>query len=189
MGDFIEDSLKFLDEDPKQRKEPKENRKRFVKLAAVLAAAAVVLVMIFAPVRLQADISAYADTPITVSGLQDEDFTITPGELARMKLTKKTVTGKSAKAGTITAVGPTMNTFLKQYGKTVADFKEVKFYAADNYSVALLETFQQKTIILSLANGKETLKDTHQPLRVVVPGEDSSKWIRGVVKIVFIPND
>ena len=48
----------------------------------------------------KADLSAYADTPITVMGLTDEPFTVTPAELAQLKCVDAKARGNSDKAGT-----------------------------------------------------------------------------------------
>ena len=51
----------------------------------------------------KADLSAYADTPITVTGLTDEPFTVTPAELAQLKCVDAKARGNSDKAGTVRA--------------------------------------------------------------------------------------
>ena len=51
----------------------------------------------------KADLSAYADTPITVMGLTDEPFTVTPEELAQLKCVDAKARGNSDKAGTVCA--------------------------------------------------------------------------------------
>jgi len=190
MGDFIEDSLKYLNEEPDEKKKRQKRQKKhfsrkWILLFVCLACAVTAVVFAYCATHVTADISAYGDREIEVAGLKDESFYITPRELSQMKISKQTVTGKSQKAGTFTGVGPTMAVFLAQYGETVSDFKQVKFYAEDDYTIVLVASLQEKTIILSVANGSDPLKDNQQPLRIVIPGEDSSKWIRNVVKIEF----
>lgn len=51
----------------------------------------------------KADLSAYADTPITVTRLTDEPFTVTPAELAQLKCVDAKARGNSDKAGTVRA--------------------------------------------------------------------------------------
>jgi hypothetical protein len=47
------------------------------------------------------DISEYGDAQITVVGLTDSEFTITPNELAKLELVNRSASGGSAKAGTV----------------------------------------------------------------------------------------
>lgn len=192
-NDFIDNSLKYLDEEPKKRKKSKSKKNTTKKsrvrksiLAIVLVAAvAAGGIFFYRTTHVNADITSYADAQIEVDGITDEPIYITPAQLAKMKITKETVTGKSQKAGTFTGVGPTLATFVASYGETVDSFKQVKFYAKDDYSIVLVESLHEKTVIMSVANGDDPLEDSQQPLRIVVPGEDSSKWIRSVTKIVF----
>lgn len=134
----------------------------------------------------KADISAYGDTPITISGLADEDFTITPNELAQLECVHMSGTGKTAKSGSVSAVGPTLDTFLAQYGKTRADFTKVRFTASDKYVVALTgKHLSDWDIVLSVASGNNPLPDGEQPLRIFIPKAESSYWVYAVVKIEF----
>ena len=161
-------------------------------LAIVIAAVLVVGLRIgVGPTILWADISAYENEQILVTGLTDEDFYITPGQLAELPLEKVTATGETAKAGTVNGIGPTMDTFIEAYGEGAAkeDFKQVKFYASDNYTTALVRTLQEGEIVLSIANGNEPLYEGHQPLRIVIPGEDSGTWIYMITAIEFTPKD
>jgi hypothetical protein len=80
------------------------------------------------------DISEYGDTPIEIIGLTDESFTITPNDLAKLKLSSTTATGATAKAGTVSGVGISLIDFLAEYGKTPGDFKTIRFTASDEYS-------------------------------------------------------
>lgn len=142
------------------------------------------------PTILWADISSYANEQILVTGLGD-DFYVTPAELAELPLEEVTAVGQTEKAGTVNGVGPTLDTFLEYYGDgaTKEDFKQVKFYASDNYTTALVRTLQEGEIVLSIANGKDPLYEEQQPLRIVIPGEDSGTWIRLVTTIEFTPKD
>lgn len=68
----------------------------------------------------RADISAYADTPITVVDLTEEPFTITPGELAQLDCVSATARGNSDKAGTVQARGPLLRTLAESRGRQSA---------------------------------------------------------------------
>ncbi len=134
----------------------------------------------------KADISAYKDQQIKIIGLLDEDFYITPGELSEMECTSATAQGKSAKAGTVKAYGPTMETFLEHYGKTFDDFRSIRCVASDDYVVTLgRASWEKYDIIMSIANGSEPLYESQQPLRIVIPGANSGNWIRTVTSIEF----
>lgn len=138
------------------------------------------------PTILWADISAYENEQILVTGLGD-DFYVTPKELAKLPLETVTATGQTQKAGTVSGIGPSMDTFLEVYGNGAEkeDFKQVKFYAKDNYTTALVRSFQEGEIILSIASGNSPLHEGQQPLRIVIPGEDSGTWIYMVTAIEF----
>lgn len=137
-----------------------------------------------------ADISAYEDEQILVTGLEEEDFYITPGELMELECMSATAQGQTAKAGTVEAYGPTLKTFLEKYGKTLDEFKSVKFIAEDDYVVTLGKvSWENYDVILSVADGSEALPDYQQPLRVVIPGGQSGNWVRSVIEIQFTYND
>lgn len=136
---------------------------------------------------LQADLSAYGDQPIRISGLTAEDFTVTPNELAKLDCESQSATGKTQKAGTVNGVGPTLDTFLAQYNKKQTDFQKIIFRAKDGYTITLgPQDLKKHTIILSLANGKEPLSEQEAPLRLLIPGAESGKWVRMVTEIKFI---
>lgn len=136
------------------------------------------------------DISDYGEDQILITGLTEEDFCITPNQLLELECVSETAQGKSAKAGTVKAYGPTMETFLASYGKTFEDFRSIKLIASDDYKVTLgRATWEKYDIILSVANGNKALEDYQQPLRIVIPGGDSGNWARMVVRIEFTYKD
>jgi len=136
---------------------------------------------------IKADLSAYEDEEIRIAGLRSEEFMVTPGELAKLECESQTATGKTQKAGTVRGIGPTLDTFAKQYGKRQTDFKKVVFRAKDGYTITLgTQDLTKYDIILSLANGEKPLSGQEAPLRLVIPGAESSKWIRMVNEIKFM---
>jgi hypothetical protein len=142
-------------------------------------------------VKVEADISAYGDTPITISGLLDEDFTVTPNELAMLDCVAMDESGKTEKAGSFSIVGPLLDTFLAQYGKSRSDFQKIRFFASDEYRITLKDKYlaDDKTIVLSIANGNDPLSEGHQPLRLFIPKVQSSYWIYAVIRIEFVPEE
>ena len=44
-------------------------------------------------------------------------------------------------------------------------------------------------IVLSISGGDDPLNDSETPLRLIVPGAESSYWVYGVVQIEFIAKD
>lgn len=137
-----------------------------------------------------ADISDYENQEILITGLEEEDFSITPGELMEMKCVSATAEGQSEKAGTVHAYGPTLKTFLEQYGRSLEEFKSIRFTASDDYVVTLGKvSWENYEIILSIADGSDALPDYQQPLRVVIPGGQSGNWVRSVVTIEFTEAD
>lgn len=138
-------------------------------------------------VAVQADLSDYGDSPITIRGLKDEDFTVTPNELAKLDCVERTATGATAKAGTVNAVGPLLNTFLAQYGMKMSDFKKIRFLCSDGYrSVLRDEYLTDYEVVLELAEGKDPLPEAQQPLRILIPEAESSYWAYAVTTIEFV---
>ncbi len=139
----------------------------------------------------RADLSSYGDEPIRISGLtDDEDFTVTPKELAKLECESGSATGKTQKAGTVCGVGPTLDTFLAQYNRQQTDFQKIIFRAKDSYTITLgPRDLQEYIIILSLANGNKPLSENEAPLRLVIPEADSGKWVRMVIEIEFVPKE
>lgn len=152
----------------------------------ICAILSLLLVLVLLPGCGKADISDYADRKILVTGLLEEDFYITPGELAQLECVSATARGNSEKAGTVHAYGPTLETFLAQYGKSLSEFKKLRIVAEDGYTVTLGRvTWDKYDVILSIAAGSRPLPDYQQPLRVVVPGGDSGNWVRLVTELQF----
>ena len=141
-------------------------------------------------VKVRADISAYGNTPITISGLSDTDFTVMPNDLAKLECVQMSVSGKTEKSGTVTAVGPLLETFLAQYGKSKSDFAKIRFYASDKYKITLKDEYLTSyKIVLSIARGNDPLPVAQQPLRLFIPQAESSNWIYTVIRIEFIAKE
>ena len=134
-----------------------------------------------------ADLSEYGDMPITITGITDTELTVTPNELAALDCVTRTASGKTAKAGTVNATGPLLDTFLAQYGKSTADFERIRFIASDFYRVVLKDEYlTEYEIVLAVSNGSEPLIAEHRPLRILIPDADSSMWEYAVVRIEFV---
>ena len=132
------------------------------------------------------DISAYEASPIQIVGLTDEPFAVTPRELMALKCTSATARGNSDKAGTVNAYGPTLEALVIAYGHSLSEFRYVRFCASDGYDVTINQlVWDSYDVILSIANGSKPLEVRQQPLRVVIPGYDSGKWVRLVTQIEF----
>ena len=133
-----------------------------------------------------ADISAYGDVPITVSGLTEEEFTITANELSQLECVSRTATGATAKAGTVNAVGPLLDTFLEQYGCKAADFYKIRFLCADNYKVVLRgEYLTDYEVVMAVSSGTQPLDEGLQPMRLLIPEAESNMWAYSVIRIEF----
>ena len=57
-----------------------------------------------------ADLADYGDEPIAIAGLAEEEFAVTPSELAALECVSRTATGATAKAGTVHVTGPLLDT-------------------------------------------------------------------------------
>jgi hypothetical protein len=136
--------------------------------------------------RVEEYIAEYADEIITISGLAAEEFTVTPRELAGLSCVSETVSGSSAKAGTVKGTGPTLATFLAEHGRTPDEFELARFIASDGYRVTFHEkTLAQGEIILALTGGSGSLPASERPMRLIVPGAESGQWIYAVRRIEF----
>jgi hypothetical protein len=137
------------------------------------------------------DISAYAQTGITVSGLEEADFIITPEELAALPIMEISATGSGkgpngeSRAGTVRTYGPTIEAFLQSRGYTLSDFRRIVFLCKDGYSVVLRPDDLQGDVILSIASGKDPLAAYQQPLRIIVPEGATHQWTFGILRIEF----
>lgn len=134
-----------------------------------------------------AAVAEYADARIVIAGLKEEEFAVTPGELAELECVSRSASGKTAKAGSVSATGPTLAVFLEQYGYEQGDFALVRFLASDGYRVTIHERTLTggEDIILAIASGDKPLSQTERPLRLLIPGLDSSQWIYAVERMEF----
>ena len=132
------------------------------------------------------DMSAYGDTPIEVVGLLEEDFTITPNELAQLECVARTATGATAKAGTVNAYGPLLNTFLAQYGCQASDFYKIRILCADGYKVVLKDEYlTDYEVVLCVSYQGAPLPESLQPMRLLIPEAESGKWAYAITRIEF----
>ena len=137
------------------------------------------------------DFSSYADTGISISGIEEADFIVTPQELSELECVEVSATGQGrgpqgeSSVGTVTAYGPTLNTFLAQYGLSQTDFSRIVFECKDGYTVVLARDALESEVILTLSVDKDELAASHQPLRLVIPDESSGQWAYGILRIEF----
>ena len=173
----------------KQRKRNKRLAKVFGGVLGVLIVA-VAAFLVWDEVR-PIDYGAYATQEITIVGLTDDAFTVTPEDLADLECVRMTASGTgqgvggASKAGIVAAYGPLLETFLDQYGYTQTDFRRIKCYCSDGYTVVLRGETLEYDIVLSIASGKDALYEVQRPLRLVIPDEQSGKWAYGVTRIEF----
>ncbi len=196
--------MQVLPQDPYRLEDPytpqaiEKRRRRNWFIARVSAAVVAVLVVAFIAYSIwdevrPADIASYADTPITIVGLTEEEFTITPQDLVEMDCVRLTASGSgsgrgvsgASKAGFVAAYGPLLEDFLNQFGYTQTDFRRIKVYCSDGYTVILRGETLEYDIVMSVASGKNSLYAKQKPLRLVIPDEQSGKWAYGVTKIEF----
>lgn len=138
----------------------------------------------------KADISSYGDTPITITGLTDENFMITPNDLARLDCVSRTATGATAKAGTVNAYGPLLDTFLAQYDCKASDFSKIRFICSDGYKVVLRDEYlTDYEVVMAVSGGSEPLAEAQQPLRILIPDAESSMWAYAVTQIEFVRDE
>ncbi|MEG1501278.1 MAG: hypothetical protein RR396_04910, partial [Clostridiales bacterium] len=110
------------------------------------------------------DIAAYEQETVLITGLTAEDFNITPGQLAKMDCIQGDGVGKSAKAGIIKGYGPTLGSFLAEYGQERKNFSKIRFTSKDGYQKSLGEKMlKDGEVILSIANGMASLGENQRP--------------------------
>ena len=158
--------------------------KSFTVLSLILIASALALTACGPE---SADISAYENDGIVVSGLLDEDFTITPKELLALECVSRSATGATEKAGTVNATGPLLDTFLAQYGYKAADFDRIRFFASDEYRTVLRGDYlTDYEVVMAVSSGTEPLAEGQRPMRLLIPEAESAMWIYAVVRIEFV---
>ncbi len=159
--------------------------KRLLIIIAVVVAAILVSLFLYLSQNKggNADISEYGDDPIRISGLLDEDFFVTPNELSEMKCVSEVGVKKT---DPVFIYGPTLETFVAEYGKTLDEFYSVSVYAYDHYSVTLGKaTWNKYDVILSISDGDEPLAEDHRPLQLAIPGAKAHSWVYQVKEIEF----
>lgn len=123
---------------------------------------------------------------ITITGLTDKDFEITVGELKKFPTVKKRAeaTRANGERVKITATGPLLEEVLQEHGKSIKDYKTIRFTAKDGYSIAVPpDVLNNRQIILAYDIDGKRLVDEDQPVRVVVPGERAMYWVRMLHRI------
>ena len=132
------------------------------------------------------NIPGYGDAPIEISGLKEQDFTVTPNELLNLECVSRTASGATAKAGTVNAYGPLLDTFLEQYHCSMSDFYKIRFICADDYKTLLKgEYLTDYEVVLVISCGDESLPEKQQPLRILIPKAESGMWAYAIVRIEF----
>ena len=130
------------------------------------------------------DISGYENEAITLSGITDQDVSLTIADLKAMDCITKSAESTSDKIGKVKATGPTLETVLSQYGMSQSDIKSIKIYARDDYDVKISnDVLGEDTVILAFGIDGKPLDEESAPLRIVIPGSDSAYWIRMVERI------
>jgi hypothetical protein len=159
-----------------------------IAVMAVLALAGLLVLNAIKP----PDVSAYEASGIAISGLASEDFIVTPAELMQLDCTGASATGTGSgqagetKAGTVKAYGPLLSDFVSQYDCELSDFRRIRVYCKDGYSVILRPELLEGEPILSVADGREALSLYQRPLRLVIPGETTGKWAFGILRMEFV---
>jgi hypothetical protein len=132
---------------------------------------------------------SYLSSEIEIAGVEDAEFSVTVESLTQLDTVSKRAEGARSNGDIvkITAVGPTLDTFLAQYGKKQTDFTTVRFVAEDGYSIAVpQEILEKREIVLAYMDGNTAFdRGQSAPLRAVVIGERAMYWARMVCRIEF----
>ncbi|MBT9159081.1 MAG: molybdopterin-dependent oxidoreductase [Dehalococcoidia bacterium] len=74
------------------------------------------------------------------------------------------------------------------FGKSQQDFQAIRLIAGDGYSIEVpREILRNREIILAYEIDGRPLKEKHQPLRVIIPGERAMYWVFYLIEINLIP--
>lgn len=159
----------------------KINMKRVLTAALMVALCA----MITACGTDDIDISGYENEAITLSGITDQDVSLTIADLKAMDCITKSAESTSDKIGKVKATGPTLETVLSQFGSSQTDFEKVHIIANDGYDIKLNRDFleENKEIILAFGIDAKPLDSESAPVRLIIPDSDSAYWIRMVERI------
>lgn len=172
----------------------KKRRKKHLLTGCAVAVAAVVVIggrLLFGSSILTADISTYQDVAITIEGLTEEPFEVTPKDLSKMRMETIHVDVHEEELGPDDvkelgkAIGPTVETFLSEYGFSLDEVRSMKVYAENETSTAYVHTLEDSEVILSVANGRRPLGEKEAPLRIAVDTDDAGEWSGWIRRIVF----
>lgn len=162
--------------------------KNFSRAVAALLILILCLTFCGCGAKVKADISEYEKEQIKIIGIADEEIAIAVGELADMKCVKEKVTTQSrGKEISTTAVGPTLETVLNEYGYDIENVKNITVVAKDGYTMNFDSDFfvLHPDMIFALCDGKKPLYEDEQPVRLVIPGVMAEQWVKGIDTIYF----
>jgi DMSO/TMAO reductase YedYZ molybdopterin-dependent catalytic subunit len=123
---------------------------------------------------------------IRIIGLLDSDYKITVGDLKKLPpVTKKAqATRSNGETVKVKATGPLLEDVLQQKGKSVKDYRTIRFTAQDGYSIAVpADILKNRPIILAYQIDGKPLDNENRPIRVVIPGERAMYWVRMLDRI------
>ena len=133
------------------------------------------------------DIGAYENEQIELIGIEAEPVTLSIADLKAMECKTLKTESTSDKIGKVRATGPELNTVLKPYGTSKADFSKIIINGSDEYDVKLLNDYiTEHDIYLAIGIDGEPLDEESIPCRIIIPKSDSAYWVRMVKSIEFI---
>ena len=168
--------------------------KKYVRKSKITLLTAMIIVLSLFLLSCSADPTnlKYLDKEVVVTGLTDEAIPLKISDFVAMEATKEKAEGLRSNGDVVkfTAVGPSIDTLLKEYGKTREDYTSVRFSATDGFSVIIpKEVFKNRQIVLAYMNGNKALDKYNVPLRVIVVGERAMYWARMLDKIEFLTDE
>ena len=132
------------------------------------------------------DISGYHDQTITLTGLAEQDITVTIDELKAMECVTKKTESTSDKIGKVRATGPKLETLLAEQGVKLEDVSKITFHGKDKYDYSLKSDYiMEHDIILAFGIDGEPLDEESAPCRIIIPKSDSAYWLRLLDRIDF----
>ena len=124
-----------------------------------------------------------------ITGLTEEDITVSISELKNLPTVTKDVTSvdSSGDEDNYTVTGALFSDLLEKKGKSQKDLKAVRFIASDGYSIEVSENIlENRDIILTYEIDGEPLYEEAKPMRIVIPEERAMYWVKKVTEIKVI---
>ncbi|MGI5825591.1 MAG: molybdopterin-dependent oxidoreductase [Bacillota bacterium] len=136
----------------------------------------------------EVDLSVNDDAKLLIHGLSSEDFEISLAELKEYESVTESATASryNGEEVKVKLTGTLLSTLLEDYGYKQTDFKAIRFYGSDGYSIALgSDILANDEIIIGYYDDGKPIDSENGPFRSIVVGERAMYWVRMLNQIDF----